>query len=79
MRKRNPTMPRLVLVPVGRREDVLDRLGAASGQLVAVDDALGRALAPELEATALATIVSGIVAVSAPEARAIARSKPATF
>ena len=35
-------------LPVGRREDVLDRLGAASGQLVAVDDALGRALAPEL-------------------------------
>ena len=41
-------MPRLVLVPVGRREDVPDRLGAAARQLVAVDDALGRALAPEL-------------------------------
>ena len=32
----------------GRREDVLDRLGAAAGELVAVDDAVGRALAPEL-------------------------------
>ena len=30
-------------------------------------------------ATALVTIVSGIVAVSAPEASAIERSKPATF
>src|SRR6187455_1804769 len=36
-------------------------------------------LPPSFEATALATMVSGIVAVSAPEARAIARSNPATF
>ena len=41
-------MPRLVLLPDGRREDVRDRLGAASGQLVAVDDALRRVLAAEL-------------------------------
>ena len=41
-------MPRLVLVPDGRREDVPDRLGAAARQLVAVDDALRGALAPEL-------------------------------
>src|SRR3954468_21247257 len=34
--------------PRGRREDVLDRLGAASAQVVALDDAVGRALAPEL-------------------------------
>ena len=32
----------------GRREDVRDRLGAASRQLVTVDDAVGRALPPEL-------------------------------
>ena len=32
----------------GRREDVPDRLGAASGQVVPVDDAVGRALAAEL-------------------------------
>ena len=32
----------------GRREDILDRLGTASGQVVTVDDALGRALASEL-------------------------------
>ena len=30
----------------GRREDILDGLGAATGQLVAVDDALGRLPAP---------------------------------
>ena len=30
----------------GRREDVGDRRGAASGQLVAVDDAVGRASCP---------------------------------
>ena len=36
-------------------------------------------LPPSSEATALVTIASGIVAVSAPEASAIARSKPATF
>ena len=63
----------------GRREDVLDRLGAASGQVVTLDDALGRALAAEFDATALVTISSGIVAVSAPEARAIERSNPASF
>ena len=40
-------MPRLVFVPDARREDVLDRLGAASRQVVTVDDALGRALASE--------------------------------
>jgi hypothetical protein len=32
----------------GRREDVPDRLRAAAGQAVALDDALGRALAPQL-------------------------------
>ena len=47
MKKRNPTTPRLVLTPEGD-EDVIDRGGAAAGQLVAVDDAVGRALAPEL-------------------------------
>ena len=36
-------------------------------------------LPPSCEDTALVTIVSGIVAVSALEARAIERSKPATF
>src|SRR5215204_4733260 len=36
-------------------------------------------LPPSSVATALVTIVSGIVAVSAPEASAIARSNPATF
>src|SRR3954447_11291421 len=36
-------------------------------------------LPPSLEARELVTIASGIVAVSPPEARAIARSKPATF
>ena len=34
---------------------------------------------PSSEATALATIVNGIVAVSALEASAIERSNPATF
>ena len=34
-----------------RREDVLDRLGAAAGQLVAVDDALGGPLPPSCEVT----------------------------
>jgi hypothetical protein len=34
---------------------------------------------PSSEDTALATIIKGIVAVRAAEARAIARSKPATF
>ena len=41
-------MPRLVLVPVGGEKMSRDRLGAPSGQLVAVDDAVGRALAAEL-------------------------------
>ena len=36
-------------------------------------------LPPSCEDTALMTIISGIVAVSAPEASAIARSKPASF
>ena len=36
-------------------------------------------LPPSCEDTALVTIASGIVAVSAPEASAIERSKPATF
>ena len=72
-------MPRLVLVPDGRREDVLDRLGAAAGQLVALDDAVGPSLPPCCEATALTTIASGIVAVSALEASATERSNPATF
>jgi hypothetical protein len=36
-------------------------------------------LPPRREAIVLMTIVSGIVAVSAPEARAIARSNPASF
>ena len=72
-------MPRLVLVPDRRGEDVFDGFGAAAGELVAVDDALGGVLAAELEETALMAIASGIVAVSAPEARAIARSKPASF
>ena len=39
----------------------LHRLGAAAGQLVTVDDALGRALAAEPGGQALVTIVSGIV------------------
>ena len=47
-RKREPRMPMLVLVARRRREDVLDRLGAAARQAVAVDDPLGRALASEL-------------------------------
>ena len=34
---------------------------------------------PSCVTTALATIVSGIIAVSAPDASAIARSNPATF
>ena len=34
--------------PRGRREDVPDRRGAASGQLIAIDDPLGRGLAPDL-------------------------------
>ena len=37
------------------------------------------ALPPSCEASALATIASGIKAVSAPEARAIERSNPASF
>ena len=36
-------------------------------------------LPPSCDDTALVTIVSGIMAVSAPEARAIERSNPATF
>ncbi len=36
-------------------------------------------LPPSCEDKALVTIASGIVAVSAPEARAIERSNPATF
>ena len=36
-------------------------------------------LPPSADEKALATIVSGMSAVSAPEARAIERSKPATF
>ena len=63
-----------------RREDVLDRLGAAAGEVVAVDDALGGALAAEVRARRRwRWIASGISAVSALEASAIARSKPAIF
>ena len=36
-------------------------------------------LPPSCDAKALVSMASGMVAVSAPEARAIARSKPATF
>ena len=62
-----------------RREDVLDRLGAVSGQVVAVDDALGRALASEFRRDGARDDRQRDSAVSAPEARAIERSKPATF
>jgi hypothetical protein len=41
-------MPMLVLLPAGGAKDVLDLVGAASGQVVPLDDALGRVLAPQL-------------------------------
>ena len=63
----------------GRREDFPDRLGAAAGQVVTVDDVIGCVFAPELRGQGARMIVSGITAVSAPEASAIERSKPATF
>ena len=41
-------MPMLVLEAGGRREDVPDRLRAAAGEVVAVDDVLGRAFAAQV-------------------------------
>ena len=72
-------MPKFVLRAAGWREDVPDRLGAVSREVVTVDDVVGRALDPSFEESELVTIGNGIVAVSPAEARAIARSKTATF
>ena len=72
-------MPRLVLVPVGGEKTSLT---ASAPPPVSSYRSMMRSavpLPPSCEATALVTIVSGIVAVNAPEASAIARSKPAIF
>jgi hypothetical protein len=62
-----------------RREDVGDRLAPPPVSAYRSMMRSAVSLPPRFEATLLATIVSGIVAVSAPEASAMARSKPATF
>ncbi len=72
-------MPMLVLVPVGGAKTAVT---ASAPPPVSSYRSMMRSavsLPPSCEATALTTIVSGIMAVSAPEARAIARSKPAIF
>ena len=79
MKNRNPTIPRLVLTPEGGAK--MSWTAAAPPPVNSYRSMMRSAvpLPPSSVITVLATIVSGIVAVSAPEARAIARSKPATF
>jgi hypothetical protein len=78
-RKRSPMTPRLVLVPEAGEKRSLTASAPPPRQLVAVDDALGRVLAPECEPQALRSIASGIVAVSALGGQGDRAVEPATF
>jgi hypothetical protein len=72
-------MPIVVLVPVGGEKTSLT---ASAPPPVSSYRSMMRSAVPfppSSEATELARIVSGISAVSAAEASAIARSNPATF
>src|SRR3954452_18515668 len=78
-RKKNPRIPMLVLVPEGGANTSLTASAPPPVRSYRSMMRWAVPLPPNLDANAPVMIASGIRAVSPPEARAIARSKPATF